>query len=245
MENLNTAFADTDTGNFRSDNQDRFLISHNSRLTLAAVADGLGGHCRGDIAAAVVVEAIENRFQELGSCNASEAMDALAAVAESAVLDAIAGNRAGQHLSMATTLTMAVVDPTYQEIALGHIGDSRAYLFQGGTELKRMTTDHTVAQDLLDMGVDDTMISDKAFHTLTRCISKDYDEDMTYIARSTVSYEKAQDSSLLLCSDGLYQELDDATIISGLRHTNPASELVDMTLLGEARDNVTAVVVRL
>ena len=140
---------------------------------------------------------------------------------------------------MGTTLTAAyTVGP---EAFIGHVGDSRAYLYHAG-QLTQVTRDHTLAQDCVDAGM--PVPSRSWHHRLTNCLGAND-------APLRVEFHHlslADDDQLLLCTDGLTDMVSDEEIAHHLgRDAHPheiASALVDRALEGGGRDNVTAVVAR-
>jgi protein phosphatase len=138
---------------------------------------------------------------------------------------------------MGTTLTAALtVGP---EAFVGHVGDSRAYLYRAG-RLARLTHDHTLAQQCLDLGL--PVPKRSWHHALTNCLGSgghDVRVDFHHV-------RLADDDRLLLCTDGLTDMVPDDEVAGLLgRHTDPqaaAQALVDAALGQGGRDNVTVVV---
>jgi protein phosphatase len=136
---------------------------------------------------------------------------------------------------MGTTLTGAfTVGP---EAFIAHVGDSRAYLFHAG-QLTRVTRDHTLAQQCIDMGVPITKKS--WYHTLTNCIGSGEGLFLEFH-----HLRLSDEDRLLLCTDGLTDMVKEEEIARMLgRHKDPqetAQVLVDMALAKGGRDNVTVV----
>lgn len=231
------AAALTDTGRRRQKNDDTPLIVEGR---LFAVADGMGGYAGGDVASATAIEVLERTF----------AADPTADGLEEGVLEA---GRAVQAKSqsdpdlrqMGTTLSaVALVDsPDGEVFAVAHIGDSRIYLLRDG-ELSQLTDDHTVPEDLKRAGQlsEEEAAVDPRRHIITRVLgpSGEYEPDM----QTLVPYAGDR---LLLCSDGLTDELQDNQIASILRSVadpaEAAKRLVEQANQHGGRDNVTVVVV--
>ena len=141
---------------------------------------------------------------------------------------------------MGTTLTAAFTFGT--DLLVTHIGDSRAYLLHNGS-LEQLTTDHTVAQTLVDQG----QISKKeaaqhhSRHVLTKSIGGEPDELEPHFAQRKLS----NGDWLLLCSDGLTDHVEDDLITRILLENSTAkgavNKLVDRALKNGGRDNVTVV----
>lgn len=226
----------TDVGRVRSSNEDWKLENE----TLFAVADGLGGHVGGEIASRSAVEVLRDTFFERGWSTASltEAMrEANRAVFERSRKEpALRG--------MGTTLTvLALVDEEEGELAVAHVGDSRAYLFRGG-ELTQLTEDHSLVEEMIRSG--ELSSEDAALHphrhVVTRAlgIEPEVDVDVRHLP------PKPGDR-VLLCSDGLINEVEESDIAAALaRTTDPgqtATELVRAARAHGGNDNITVVVV--
>lgn len=188
------------------------------------VCDGMGGHEGGEVASRAAGETIlaipddpERAFRE-----------AVWAVRDKARTLRLRG--AG------TTCTALVGD------RLLHVGDSRAYLLRGGV-LTQLTTDHTVAQALIDNGTftPEEARESRCWHILTRCVGdKDCDPDVILL-------DLRAGDRLLLSTDGLHDEVEEAVLASVLGGPGDAEaiarEVVAQALAGPAPDNVTALVV--
>ncbi|HWH27048.1 MAG TPA: protein phosphatase 2C domain-containing protein [Pseudolysinimonas sp.] len=226
----------------RSDVGKRRTTNEDSVVTVSpvfAVADGMGGHSAGDRASAAAVEHLSPRrgvvFLDLDTLEAS-----LAAAA--ADIDTLA---IGVPLGVGTTVTGAVLvmdegEPTF---AVFNIGDSRVYRFENN-ELRRVTVDHSVVQELVDAGVisADDAESHPDSNIITRALGfRDDPRPDIWMLPVQVGMR------LLICSDGLTKELGDERIrmhlAAGMPADETASALVDGALASGGRDNVTVVVV--
>lgn len=142
-----------------------------------------------------------------------------------------------------TTLTVAW--SLGHALHFAHVGDSRAYLLRGG-QLVRLTSDHTVAQRIVDRRLTskDEVIQHRLRHVLTRCLG-DYDEGRT---PDVGRHDLRDGDTLLLCTDGLTDMLAEGDIADVLRRDQPAEEscrrLILLALEAGGKDNVTAVVAR-
>lgn len=226
------------------------------KLGVAVVADGMGGHPGGDVASRI---AAETAAGALGAAVESD-RGGDAAFAErfrdsmrTAVLGAHQAIRA--HVreepaldGMGTTLTAMVVDPETRGWVIGHVGDSRAYLFRDG-ELEQLTTDDTWVQEQVEqghMGPESARLSPYA-HLLTQCVGLE-DEPVPQLLDG-----RAEPGDVyLLCTDGLIGTLDDARVASILTEALDGGdgEASLVRLIDEANgeggpDNITATIVRL
>ena len=131
------------------------------------------------------------------------------------------------------------------DLVLAHVGDSRAYLVRNG-KLHLMTHDHTLLQELVDREVvrPEHAATHPFRHVLTRYLGGDRDEIKAEVQRVTL----ADADQLLLCSDGLTDMVDDATIgaiLEGAASANDAcQQLLTLALQNGGKDNVTVVLAR-
>jgi protein phosphatase len=131
------------------------------------------------------------------------------------------------------------------DLIVGHVGDSRAYILRD-TDLKQLTTDHTLAQALIDAGVAhrDDPASRSMRHVLTAAVGSLGEKDVPQVQL----FKLSDDDQLLLCTDGLTETVEDATIASVLREAKSAQfacdELVNLALAGGGPDNITVVLAR-
>src|SRR5690606_40661798 len=132
------------TGKVRSNNQD----SGYSGANLFVVADGMGGHAGGDVASTLAIRRIEHLDHAYASTDDAQAE--LQAAATTAAADLIRASKERPELAgLGTTLSAIVMFEEYAVI--GHIGDSRIYLYRDDA-LTQITTDHTFVQRLVDSG---------------------------------------------------------------------------------------------
>jgi serine/threonine protein phosphatase PrpC len=228
----------SDVGRKRAVNEDSVLVGP----PVFAVADGMGGHAAGDRASAAVVERLaalrgdgDHDYLELGRLD-----DALAAAAGD--IDEFSAHIP---IGAGTTVTGAILALQDGEphFAVFNIGDSRVYSWDGG-EFRRVTRDHSVVQELVDAGLihaDDAEDHPES-NVITRAVGfrDDPHPDVWMLPVQP-------GMRLLLCSDGLTKEIDDARIRSVLSDGGSAAEtadvLMDAALAAGGRDNVTVVVI--
>jgi protein phosphatase len=227
----------TDTGRVRANNQDAFLVDADRRVF--AVCDGVGGHQGGEVASATAVQAIRDTYAEQSVAGLVAAIQA----ANSRISERAAEDPALR--GMATTITaVALVDEDGEErIAVANVGDSRGYVLKYG-ELSQLTEDHSVVEQLFREG---RLTREQAdMHPqrsqITRALGLDPDVEVD----NWQLLPKAADR-ILLCSDGLTNEVADSRIASTLRRLadpdEAAKELVRLAVDAGGRDNVTVVVV--
>lgn len=224
------------TGPVRDINQDRWLADG----SLFAVADGLGGHQGGEVAAGVAVDELA-RHDELDD------LDQLVALVRAAHTSIRAEARADRALAgMCTTLcALADLAEVGGEPRLGavNVGDSRLYALTGA-ELDQLSDDHNVVGELVRSGQLDRAAA--AVHPdrnrLTRVLGFEPE-----VLVDAWELRAVRGTRLLLCTDGLFSEITEAAI-AGVLHDcddpgDAARALVDEAVRSGGRDNVTAVVV--
>ena len=229
--------AATHVGLHRSENQDRYL----AHSALFAVADGLGGHSGGAIAAGIATE-ILSRVERVESL---EQLVALVGVANGAIFEAAKDDPS--LFEMSTTLcvlagTGAAGNPS--RLVACNVGDSRLYALDRDC-LSRVTVDHTISANLVRDGV--ISAAEAATHvdrhTLTRAVGFEHRVHVDGWELAAIGGTR-----FLLCSDGLTNEVSELEIAAILRSvedpSTAASNLVERAVRpGHGRDNVTTVVV--
>jgi PPM family protein phosphatase len=222
----------SDVGRVRKDNQD----SGYAGPWLLTVCDGVGGAARGDIASSTAV-------QQLRKLDAPPSEDLLGQVAGALHR---AHDRIGELVDedpalngTSTTATLALFDGS--RLGMGHVGDSRAYLYRGG-ELAQLTHDHTFVQSLIDEGR--ISVDDARVHPHRNLILKALD-GIHEAEPDLFHVDIAAGDRLLLCSDGASGVLDDGRLADILSTGSPdfaAVELVRASLEAGSSDNVTCIV---
>lgn len=219
----------------RPENEDAFLAEH----PVFVVADGMGGYEAGELAAQMVVMA----FRSLGARESIEVEDITLCLEEAALqVMAIPLQR---DVSAGTTVAAVVVGEQagapYWLVA--NLGDSRIYRLQGG-ELNQVSVDHSEVQELVETGAITTAearVSPRR-HVVTRALGPQPDVEPDFWLLPAQSQDR-----ILLCSDGLTGELEDAQIHQVLAtESDPqraAELLVNQALQAGGRDNVTVVVI--
>jgi len=234
--------ARTHLGLRRRKNEDAFYASSTN---LFVVCDGLGAHGNGDRAAQMAVGTIVARMladdwlqrPDAEPAAVERALQAAVSEAHHAIL--VETDRLELSKPMSTTVVAAIV--LRSSVVVVSVGDSRAYLVRGA-ELRRLTTDHTVVEQMVLNGVvaPEEATTHPLRHVLLRALGN-VDGDRADV--STVRLETGD--RLLLCSDGLTSMVDEATIRHRLRSggslESTSSGLVAAALAAGGRDNVTLV----
>jgi PPM family protein phosphatase len=225
----------TDTGRQRNANEDSYF----ARAPVFAVADGMGGAQAGEVASSIAARAFEREIDESESAERQLkqiAQDANTEIHELAEKDS---SRAG----MGTTLTTAIVRG--EEVAIAHVGDSRAYVFRDG-ELKQLTSDHSLVEELRRQGrlTDEEAEEHPQRSIITRALGP---EDKVKV--DTLTYPARAGDVFLLCSDGLTTMVSEEVIRQILSESKTlkaaVSKLIDTANSEGGRDNITVVLFRL
>ena len=225
----------SDVGRVRTVNEDLALES----LTLFAVADGMGGHVGGEIAARTAIETLEAEFARKPSPDglAAAIHDANRAVWER-------GREDADLRGMGTTMIAAALVATDEgdRLVVANVGDSRAYRLHGDA-LVQLTTDHSVAEELVARGElsEEEAAVHPHRHILTRAlgVQPEVDVDVWQLVPE-------EGDRFLLCSDGVTNEVSPEEIthvLSGTRDPREAAEtLVRLANEAGGNDNATVVV---
>jgi PPM family protein phosphatase len=227
----------SDVGRVRKDNQD----SGYAGPWLLTVCDGVGGAARGDLASSTAIGQLRRLDQPPDDDHAEKHRLELVAGALHRASDKIGGlvDEEPSLSGTSTTATVALFDGS--RLAMGHIGDSRAYLFRGH-EISQLTSDHTFVQSLIDEGRISEV--DARTHPHRNLILKALD-GVHDVDPDLFTVELAPDDRILLCSDGASGSLDDRRLADILSTGSPdfaAVELVRASLEAGSTDNVTCIV---
>jgi PPM family protein phosphatase len=211
-----------------------------SHAVLFAVADGMGGHAAGEVASRLAVDTARGSWVEGGTRNPSRDLRQALLAANTAVFDAASADPSLR--GMGTTLTLATLAGT--EAIIGHVGDSRAYLFSEG-RITQLTSDHSRAAELLRLRL---ISEERAEHHPARSILTRSLGAGPLLQVDLVRVGIARGNVLLLCTDGLWDAVsrdDVERILSRARPGDACDELVDLAYARSAADNVSALVIRI
>jgi serine/threonine protein phosphatase PrpC len=238
------AIGATDVGRKRNHNEDAFLLLPESGLF--CVADGLGGHASGEIASRMAVDELAAYFRATeGRPPAAGPEERLAAAVRAANRAIHARALADSSLTGMGTTLVAGYFAEGGPLVVGHVGDSRAYLFRGG-ELRRLTEDHSLLQDFIRQAHPSAAEIDAFPHknVIVRAVGMRAEVEAE-VARVDVR----EGDVLLLCCDGLYGMLPDEQMAQILREEGAEilranQMLLDAALDAGGSDNVTSVLVQ-
>jgi protein phosphatase len=238
--------AQTDKGMVRSENQDRTGVwvdddatPGGERGSLFVVCDGMGGHNGGSIASATAVEALLAGFRESPRKGMKQRLGHAIELANSAVRKKAAQDIALRN--MGTTCVALVLRGRRAQVA--HIGDSRAYLFRGGTS-EQITRDHTYLNDLIEIGLltPERAKNHPERNIITRCIGMGDSLQIDFNARDLQAGD-----IFLLCTDGLYNYVEGEEMQKVALAQSPAEACETLVRLANTRggeDNITCLVVK-
>ena len=238
--------AAVDAGRARSNNEDS--VATDDAVSLAVLADGMGGYNAGEVASHMATSFIAaelGRWLREASAQASDAevrraMDICVENANRAIFDAANANP--QYAGMGTTLVVAV----FREgrLLLGHVGDSRCYRLRGG-KLTQITRDHSLLQEQIDAGL--ITPEQAAFsankNLVTRAVGV---EDNVLL--ETHQHEVQSGDVFLLCSDGLSDMVDDAGLEQLLQAHDALPECARALIAAAndagGKDNISVILAR-
>ena len=239
-------FQMVDTGRARSNNEDSVAIDEPHGL--AVLADGMGGYNAGEVASGMATSFIKG---ELGrwlheaaevatDAEVRRAMDICVDNANRAIFNAANANP--QYAGMGTTLVVGVFREG--QLRLGHVGDSRAYRFRAG-QLEQITRDHSLLQEQIDAGL--ITPEQAAFSANKNLVTRAVGVEDTVLLE-THAHDLLPGDMFLMCSDGLSDMLDDATMAQLLQSHDALADagqaLVNAANDAGGKDNISLILVR-
>lgn len=234
-------FSKTDKGRVRSDNQDAYFAGRISdNAVFAVVCDGMGGANAGNVASENAVRHISEYIirSYRDSMDISELEKTVRNAVTSANIELYDMSASEQSLSgMGTTAIIALIKDG--ESVIANVGDSRIYLVN--ENIKQLTRDHSVVQSLIESGK--ITPEDAKYHPRKNVITRAIGAEGSVTADSSVIRLNRGDS-LLLCTDGLSNYLDDNEILSVFKNTDISAvpeALVEKANLNGGGDNITVV----
>jgi protein phosphatase len=227
------ASALTDTGRRRPQNEDTFVCDP----PLFAVADGVGGAQAGEIASRLAAATLEERRS---NAQGEEALAELLREANDRIYRHALDDPAAA--GMGTVVTALLVDEAAGTVAIGHVGDSRAYRLRGG-QLEQLTPDHSLVGELVRAGKLSSEEAEQHPHrsVITRAVGT---EPSVEVERLTVA--AVPGDLYLICSDGLTDTVRDVQIAELIAATDNDPDAAAEALVAAANraggiDNITVV----
>jgi PPM family protein phosphatase len=222
----------TDTGRQRSANEDSVFV----RAPLFVIADGMGGARAGEVASKTVVDAFERPLPD----GPPERVLRETIEGANRTIHSLAGK--DPNLSgMGTTTTAVIVDEAAEEVAIGHVGDSRAYRLRRG-KLERLTRDHSLVEEMRRKGqLTEAQAEDHPQRSIiTRSVGPEPEVDVDL---QTVPAQSGD--IFLVCSDGLTTMLDEEHVARLLNRAtsmpNAVRALIDEANRAGGRDNISVI----
>ena len=229
-------FAHSDTGRARRANEDAYF----ARAPVFVVADGMGGAQAGEVASQLAVEAFERGLGDPGASSAEQllAERVLEANARIHEMSQNSQERAG----MGTTITAAHVGD--YDVAVAHVGDSRAYRLRGG-DFERLTEDHSLVEEMRRRGQLTAQEADE--HPQRSIITRALGPEPEVLV-DTYSWRGEAGDVYLLCSDGLTSMVPEARVADIVRGAGTLRDagrrLIAAANDAGGRDNITVVLFR-
>ena len=238
--------ATTDVGVVRNRNEDSVLIeppgSADARTYgwLGIVADGLGGHKRGDVASGLAVQTTRDTFygRTLRQTETGERLRRAVEKANEAIRRK--GEEGEEFTETASTITAAVINGS--RLTVAQVGDSRGYLIRN-SRLRQITRDHSLVDELVRKG---GLTREEALHHPNRNVITRALGTRPTVEVDVFVEELHDDDVVVLCSDGLYRVVEESEIARSLvAEPQPATEsLVALANQRGAPDNVSVIIVR-
>jgi protein phosphatase len=208
---------------------------------LVAVADGVSSYDGGEVASQRATEVVVRSFKEQGP--GVTTMKRLVRAVQQANIEIYdTAVVVPQLRRMCTTLTALVLDRG--EALAAHVGDSRLYLIREG-QILQLTKDHTVAAERASFGL---MSKERLRNHPDRCVLTRSVGRELIVGVDRITRELVQDDVLIVCSDGLYNSLDETEfprVVEGQDAAGGCRALIDAANSIGALDNVTAAMVRI
>ncbi|HWF38604.1 MAG TPA: protein phosphatase 2C domain-containing protein [Candidatus Acidoferrales bacterium] len=240
----------SDLGRVRQGNEDYLghaAPSESSRIRshgwLFVLADGVGGHDRGEVASRTAVESIVNGFLQAAAGEPHPGLlGSLVQKANKGVIDA-GQELGGAAARMATTVVTCAL--RYNRAVIAHVGDSRCYLTRKG-QTSILTRDHTIAQEHVKLGLlsANEVENAETRHVLSRCLGGEL-----IVAPEVNEHEVFAEDVLVLCSDGLHNSVTTTEIGAVTGHGGDLSvaarRLVDIANQRDGSDNISLQLIRI
>lgn len=239
--------AKTDTGRTRDNNEDSVAFDDNARI--AVLADGMGGYNAGEVASGMATAFIKSELgrwlsEAADGAKAREIRRAMEICVDNANLSIYnAANSNSQYAGMGTTLVVGVFRD--DNLLIGHIGDSRCYRMRGGV-LEQITKDHSLLQEQIDAGL--ITLEQAAHSNIKNLVTRALGVEEVVLLEVNEHQVEVGDI-YLMCSDGLSDMVDDASIarITAVEAelAQKADLLVDAANDRGGRDNISVLMVEI
>lgn len=237
--------AKTDTGLVRSTNQDAYAAGELPvGAAWAVVCDGMGGASGGDVASSVAVKTISEQItssyrEGMGANSVKNMLDCAIAAANSTIYDMACSNETLH--GMGTTVVAVIVANGIAYIS--HAGDSRAYMLSDSGELRQLTRDHSMVQELVETGklTPEEARTHPRKNVITRALGVS-----NHISAEFSEEKMSEGDVLVICTDGLSNYISDHDIVDVTRqhhYYEIADALIHKANSNGGGDNITVVAI--
>lgn len=240
----NTPAGQTDIGCVRETNEDRFLLEAVPAGKLCIVCDGMGGEEGGEVAAQLAVDTVEAYLKSGKSAKniAHLLRDSVTRANE----EIIAHRQNPGFGAMGASIVTALVSEF--EVAIAHVGDTRAYVVRGET-IEQLTGDHTYVQELVEQGkisLEESLTHPQS-HVLSRCLGPiaGIEASINTFRIEPINHVGPVADALVLMSDGLYRFVSDAEVARVIAKMSPEQSCRELIERAKARgglDNIAILV---
>jgi serine/threonine protein phosphatase PrpC len=235
---LRLSWAQVNDIGMRAENQDNLGVARHADLACFVVADGTGGYAGGATASKLVVDTLLAAFRAAPACDTG----ALRAAIGTASANVARARRADPaYAEMSSTVAALVVDAAAARAVWAHLGDTRVYLFRAN-RLHSVTVDHSLARQLIDSGYGGhvTLRGHPQRNILLGAIGAEND---IAVSTSEGAFALLPGDALLLCSDGLWEWIDEAQMEAVLAVTSQSEEWLD--LMCEVADTAASATIKI
>jgi protein phosphatase len=205
-----------------------------------AVADGVGGHDRGEVASQAAIECVLDGFRRAAAGESHSSL--LARLVQSANTEVVDAGHAAA-VNMATTIVACAL--RFDRATVAHVGDSRCYLIRRG-QAAQLTRDHTVANDQFRIGV--LSAADLQEAETRHILSRSIGSELT-VKADIGEHQVFAGDILLLCSDGLHGSISGSEMAAILgpdaELKAAAQQLVNIANERDGGDNISALIIRI
>lgn len=225
-------FQATHVGKVRSNNEDSLTIIEPKTYV---VADGMGGAQAGEVASRILIETVKNFLNKTPQQWSEEILAQAILLANDKILNTARRNY--EYHGMGTTATILHLDGGQAYFA--HVGDSRIYLLSGNT-FRQITEDHSYVETLIKRG--ELTAEEARIHPMKNVLTQAVGA-MANLHIDAANFSAERGDIFLLCTDGLTNMVDDATIAKILQSASePADALINAALNAGGKDNVTVII---
>lgn len=236
----------SDKGKVRDINQDAYYHLDDEQMPIFIVADGMGGHKAGEVASNLAISTIRDYYEKNKEKMLNEKMFIPKFMNESMeYANEVLFKKSSEDEEfngMGTTITMAIIFK--DELYVGHVGDSRAYILRND-ELIQITQDHSFVGELLRIG---SITKEEAFnHPKKNIINRAIGTNES-VKVDVVTRELEDDDIVLLCTDGLINMVSEERIIDTIKNTESTADVCNI-LANTANelggiDNITIMIMK-